>query len=248
MPTPIDHLVMAQELVAGQRLLPGARRLLEQERGAFMFGHTAPDVQTINHRPRDETHFYLIPPCSDDRPERLLLTRYPELAAVERLSAAHAAFVAGYMGHLLADILWWQQVFAPVFVVAWQTREESVWMHNVLRTWIDLQSQRRLGGHEAALLAALEIGDWLPFVPRQDLEAWRDLLVGQLEPGQVIRTAEVFAARMHVRPAVLENAVHSDRLMESLMAQVSSARLERYGQDVFEQSVELVNRYLERRL
>ena len=66
MPTPIQHLAIAEQLLRDSTL-PGAirDRLLEQ-RGAFLFGNTAPDVQTVSGQLRETTHFFDIPLRSNE--------------------------------------------------------------------------------------------------------------------------------------------------------------------------------------
>ncbi|HHS97491.1 MAG TPA: hypothetical protein ENK08_06270, partial [Chloroflexi bacterium] len=211
MPTPVTHLVMARELVEGGALSPPVQSLLEREWGPFLLGHTAPDVQTVSHQPRDETHFYTLPPSSTTPAYRRLLRTYPELARADRLPSDHAAFLAGYLAHLLVDEQWWREIFHPFFgpEAGWETFERRLFLHNVLRTWMDQEDQARLDGREAQALARAEPRGWLPFVRDEDLRAWRDLLVEQLQPGRQVRTAEVFAARMGLPAEAIEATLRS---------------------------------------
>lgn len=246
MPTPINHLIMARELVESGLLTAAAQTLLEEQSGAFLLGHTAPDVQTVSEQPREATHFYHIPP-SDEQPAHLaLLTAYPDLAHPAQMAPDRAAFLCGYLAHLRADELWWRQVFAPCFgeAAAWGTWKERLFLHNVLRTYLDRQDQARLNGRVVTALAGATPRNWLPFVSDDALCAWRDLLVQQLQPGQHIHTAEVFAARMRVPTQWIEDTLRNPHEMARLFHHAPSSLLEAYREAVKEQSAVLVNKYI----
>jgi hypothetical protein len=249
MPTPVNHLVMAQQLLRSNRLRPPIQRFLTGELGPFLLGHTAPDAQTVSGQPRRETHFYTIPPSSDTPAYRTLLQAYPELAQSDRLAPAHAAFLAGYVAHLLVDEKWWRDIFHPFFgpEVDWGDWPERLFLHNVLRTWLDRQDQERLDGGEAEALRDTRPRGWLPFIVDEVLEAWRDLLVEQLQPGRQIRTAEVFAARMHLAAETVEMALGSPERMAGIFERVSQQRLRAYRSEALRQSAALINTYLEGR-
>jgi hypothetical protein len=246
MPTPINHLVMAREVLERGTLAAPARWLLVAQYGPFLLGHTAPDVQTVSGQRREETHFYTLPPRSTTPAAQVLLDAYPTLARAERLEPAHAAFMSGYLAHLLADELWWREVFHPFFGpdAGWDTWEERLFLHNVLRTWLDEQDQNRLDGREATALAGVEPRGWLPFIRDEDLRAWRDDLVEQLRPGRRIRTAEVFAERMGVSAEMVETAAHSPERMAWIFQHVPPERLQAYRDMVLRRSVQLINEYL----
>jgi len=246
MPTPVNHLVMAEELMEGGRLVPSVRSILEGERGPFLLGHTAPDVQTVSGQPRRETHFYTIPPSGDVPAYRALLEAHPELADAGRLGPARAAFIAGYLAHLLADEMWWRGVFHPFFgpQAGWGSWRERLFLHNVLRTYLDRVDQARLDDSVGRVLAEAEPEGWLPFVRDEDLRGWRDLLVEQLQPGRRIRTAEVFAARMHLPAEAVEAALNSPGQMARIFRHVPPSQLEAYRADALRRSVGLINQYL----
>lgn len=250
MPTPVNHLIMAREVLERGRLSAPARRLLQAHYGPFLLGHTAPDVQTVSGQQREETHFYTLPPSSSVSAVQVLLNTYPVLARAERLEPARAAFLSGYLAHLLADELWWREIFHPFFgpQAEWGTWQERLFLHNVLRTWLDEQDQARLDGREAAALAAVTPRGWLPFVRDQDLQGWRDSLVEQLQPGHRIRTAEVFAERMGVSAEMVEAAAHSPEQMARIFQHVPQEHLRAYRDTVLRRSVCLVNDYLHRLL
>lgn len=249
MPTPINHLVMAREVLERGALAAPARRLLQVHYGPFLLGHTAPDVQTVSGQRREETHFYTLPPRTAVPAFQALLDACPALADAGRLEPDQAAFISGYLAHLLADELWWREVFYPFFGpdAGWGTWQERLFLHNVLRTWLDEQDQARLDGSEADALAAAEPRRWLPFIQDENLRAWRDALVEQLQPGHRIRTAEVFAERMGVSAEMVETAAHSPERMVWIFRQVPLEHLQSYRDTVLHRSAHLINGYLRKR-
>jgi len=115
-PTPFYHLSVAIDLLEHPALTEYSRQLLLSERGAFLFGNTAPDVQTISRQSRADTHFFDLPLSSNPVPPWILLReKYQVLEDASRLDKAHAGFLAGYICHLQADWIWVREIFAPVF-------------------------------------------------------------------------------------------------------------------------------------
>lgn len=245
MPTPIMHLAQAGEILQGDLLSPPVRRVLIQQRGPFLLGHTAPDVQTVSQQARHETHFYTIPRVSDRPAREALFDAYPELAHAEALPPAHAAFVAGYIAHLLLDELWLDHIFLRYFSGEWGIPGERGFLHNVLRTWMDQEDGRRLDDGVAAALRRAEPRGWLPFVSDEHLRAWRDWLVEQLAPGRAVQTAEVFARRMGVSAADVEAVLHSPTQMEArVFARVPREALQAFCAEGLAQSAALIDEYV----
>jgi len=242
------HLVLAEEMLRGDDLSPAVLRLLIQQRGPFLLGNTAPDVKTVSGQGRHESHFYTIPRTSERPAYELLFDAHPSLARAESLSSPQAAFVAGYIAHLLLDEIWLDDIFRCYFLQDWGPLRERLFLHNVLRVWMDRQDQRRLNGSVAVALREAEPQDWLPFVGDEHLRAWRDWLVKQLSPGQSMQTAEVFARRMGVSATEMEAVSRSPQQMqERVFCHVPRAALESFHDVGYERSVALVDWYIGRR-
>ncbi len=249
------HLALAEEILRGDALPPAIRRLLIRQRSPFLLGHTAPDVQTVSGQTREETHFYTIPripllasplPGEGSRPAyESLFAAHPVLARAEPLPPAQAAFIAGYIAHLLLDELWLDDIFRRYFLQDWGSLRERIFLHNVLRTWMDRQDQQRLNGSVAAALREAEPRGWLPFVSDQHLRAWRDWLVEQLGPGHSVRTAEVFAQRMSVSVTEVEAVLGSPQQMEErVFHHIPRAALRAFHDAGYARSVALISRYI----
>ena len=201
MPTPFTHLAAAEEILAHPDLAPVVKAALQAELPAFLFGNTAPDVQTISGQPREATHFFGVPLRAAPPGGLQMLASYPALASRAALPAAHAAFIAGYLAHLVFDQLWIRDIFEPFFgeEPAWGSFRERLYLHNVLRADVDAQDLERLGPAVPRDFKAAAPNVWLPFVDDSHLRAWRDIIADQLSSGAG-RTVEVFAQRARVDP------------------------------------------------
>lgn len=230
MPTPFQHLVYADRVLRDAGLAPQFQHLLRQEIGPYLLGNTAADVQVITGASRVGTHFYRL------RTDHQLLTG-PQGSPVAKmlaafgdlcpLSAAHAAFLAGYAVHLVWDEIWAWDIFVPYYrdSVRWPDRKSLFVHHNALRVWLDRQAYWELRANPqtnlwanpqtslrtwpdlVAHLEAVAPSNWLPFAPDGALADWRDWLVAQLVDPAAVQTADVFAERLDVPVAVLNDLV-----------------------------------------
>src|SRR5439155_2365116 len=150
---------------------------------------------------RAATHFFGVPLRGDPTAGPQLLAHYPSLAVRAGLPPAQAAFICGYLAHLVYDQLWVRDLFQPYFgeAPAWGTFRERLYLHNVLRAHVDAEDLGRLTPVVGERLRAAEPDGWLPFVDSHHLRAWRDLIADQLSSGAG-RTVEVFAQRNRVDP------------------------------------------------
>jgi hypothetical protein len=247
MPTPFYHLSIAEEVRAHPALPEDLRARLGREWPAFLLGNTAPDVQVVSGQKREATHFFQVPPQGETHPADRLLAEYPILADLAALSPARAAFLAGYRCHLAADFDWIRTLFLPIFGprAGWETFPHRLYIHNILRTWLDEQVLPGLPGDIAACLAAAEPQGWLPFVQDRHLAQWRDYLQAQLLPGAASRTVEVFARRQGLSPEDFAALLGSeDRLEAEVFAHAPRQVLVEYRQRLLETSLQLVQQTL----
>ena len=246
MPTPIQHLSIADALLH-ESTLPGAiRDRLLEHRAAFLFGNTAPDVQTLSGQPREVTHFFKIPFQATPLPHRTLLKAHSDLSP-RSISPAHAAFMAGYICHLWLDVIWVRDVYLPGFgpAASWSTMRDRLLYHNILRAWCDQNDQNKLNGDTGSSLADAQPRDWLPFTADQYLIQWRDQLADQFQPGANIRTIEVFALRNRVPPEEFQRVLDSPQALEdNIFAHASKAAIAAFYQQGHDQMAELIVDYL----
>jgi hypothetical protein len=240
--------------LANAALPPAARERLIAQRGAFLLGTIAPDVQSVSGQTREATHFFTLPsPKGDLRPtdtrpaHEVMLADYPLLAQAIKLPPARAAFVAGYIQHLTLDELWIEHVFGPHFGLGadWGTFRERLLIHNVLRTWLDQRDGVRLNCNVSESLAQVEPRGWLPFVSDAHLIGWRDVIALQLRPGAPIHTLEVFAARLEVPPAEFRRILESpDDMQRRVFAHLSPGSVARFYADALQVSMRRIAEYL----
>ena len=247
MPTPIQHLVIAGDILTDPALASTVRAHLAAARGAFLFGSIAPDVQSVSKQPREATHFFQMPPTNTQPAPRVMLAIHPTLARARKLPSMQAAFIAGYLSHLALDELWIANVFGPHFglTAEWGTFRERLLIHNVLRTWLDQRDQSRLSGNVSAVLAQVEPRHWLPFVTGDHLRTWRDEIVAELQPGATIRTVEVFAERLHVPPVELRRLLESpEEMQQQVFSRLSPGCVDQFYADAQATSVHWIMEYL----
>jgi hypothetical protein len=247
-PTPFYHLSVAEDLLQRPDLPSGVREFLNHHRPEFLFGNTAPDVQTISGQPRPVTHFFDLPilPGASTAWEAILAA-HPLLAEPGLLNEGQAAFLAGYLCHLQADWIWVLDIFVPVFGPwsTWQTLKQRLYLHNVLRAYLDRQILDGLQSQIDGELEAVRPFHWLPFVEDSHLVEWRTLLARQLHPGAVTQTVEVFAARQGIDPQKFYRLLESeDRLEREIFSKLPRQELDLYRQRLIEENVRLLSQYL----
>jgi hypothetical protein len=249
MPTPFYHLSLAAEILGRTDLPSETRAFLQDQRAAFMYGNTAPDVQTISGQNRQVTHFFDLPIRSGDPPawERML-TDHPDLLRVESLPDDQAAFLAGYLCHLQADWKWVIEIFAPVFGpgVGWRSQGYRIYLHNVLRSYLDMQILPGLRPQLAGDLDQIDPQDWLPFVEDVHLRQWRDLLSGQLCDGCETQTVEVFAARQRISPEEYYRLLNSEEELDrEIFSRLPRQTIQEYRQSLLDENILLLTNYLD---
>jgi hypothetical protein len=211
------HLAMADAILADQRLPESVRAVLHDHLPAFRLGNIAPDAQTVSGQRREATHFFTVP-MVDRRPaHETMVECHPELGRAAELEPERAAFLTGYVCHLALDQLWIGQIFEPIFGerAEWASFRERLFLHNILRTWLDQEDLPLLLAGVGPSLAAAQPTRWLPFLADEHLAGWRDLVSGQLQPGATAQTVEIFARRMNRDPqelaALLDSPEELDR-------------------------------------
>jgi hypothetical protein len=215
-----------------------ARDLLVRHWGGFLFGCTAPDVQVVSGQDRRATHFFDIPiQAGAEVPWSVMFHHHPELSS--SLPGEQAAFIAGYVCHLLADWRWVLEIFAPTFGpgARWENFGRRLYLHNVLRAYLDHQLLSQIDPQTASALKQVTSDNWLPFVQDRYLRQWRDLLYPQLYPGAAIATVEVFAARQQVEPEAYYQLLASEQRMEDeVFSRLPRQQLEAYRQRLLDES------------
>ena len=211
MPTPFVHLTFAMELLSHSDLAEPLYERFLPATAAFMLGNTAPDVQTLTHASRISTHFYRIRDAQQHWGWEIMLTEYPQLANPHHLDIRQAAFISGYLVHLLWDEIWTREIFTPYFMNAtwWSERLDYALHHNALRVLLDRTAHTELRKHKRIINQVAEVQpyNWLPFASDYVLMQWREWLVKQLQDNGESHTVQVFASRMGVTTAKFSDVI-----------------------------------------
>lgn len=213
MPTPFYHLSLACDL----RFSANFPALLLEQWPAFCLGNIAPDAQTVSGQTREATHFFKVP-MHDPRPAwEFMFAEYPELGDPARLAPARAAFLSGYLCHLALDQLWIADIFDPIFgeEADWGTFRERLFLHNVLRIYLDRLDLPPLKKGMAGTLQQAQPEGWLPFLTDAFIARWRDFVGEQLTETAASQTVAVFAARMGLAPTDFESLLESSADMQA---------------------------------
>jgi hypothetical protein len=247
-PTPFYHLSLAEDLLRHPSLPEKVRQFLQPSRCAFLFGTTAPDVQVVSGQPRQQTHYFSLPIQPGDPPAwELLLSKYPQLAEVRKIPALKAAFLAGYLCHLQADWMWVMEIFTPTFGprCTWGTFQERLYLHNVLRAYLDVRILPELHPGMDTCLLLVKPDGWLPFVKDHHLVEWRDLLFPQLQPGASTQTVEVFSSRQGISAPEFQALLGSEeRMQQEVFRHLPLEQVQGYHQRVLDQNTRLISGYL----
>ena len=247
-PTPFYHLSLAEDLLRHPGLPEEVHQFLHASRCAFLFGNTAPDAQVVSGQPRQTTHYFSLPILGMAQPAwELLLSEHPHLMDAKNLSAPQAAFLAGYLCHLQADWMWVKTIFTPNFGprCTWGTFRERLYLHNVLRAYLDLHILPGLHSGMDACLSQVEPENWLTFIEDRHLIEWRNLLFPQLQPGAATQTVEVFSSRQGISAPEFHALLASEERMQQEVFEHFPLRLAHtYRQQVLDENVRLLSGYL----
>lgn len=249
MPNAQTHLAAVCALLARPPIQAAFRWLAdEQARAAFLLGAISPDVRALSGQAREETHFFVIPP-DDPRPaQAVMLERWPALRDTSTLQRPHAAFVAGYITHLVMDQVWVEQVVMPALFIngqAWGTDHPGWRLYGILMTYLEYRASDRIPAGTLSTLAKAEPHNWLPFVSDYYLAAWRDRVVHVARAGGARRLSALFAGSSGMTADELEAIVLSDERMQAeAFSIVARERLVAFEREAEERSVGAVLEYL----
>jgi hypothetical protein len=175
-----------------------------------------------------------------------MLASFPSLIRPANLPPTQAAFLAGYLCHLQADWLWVVEIFAPIFGPGnvWKSFEQRLYLHNVLRAYLDTKILDNLPSGLGTDLRLASPAGWLPFVEDPYLCQWRDFLAQQLQPGALVRTVEVFAARQGIPAEAYYRLINSEeRLDQEIFVRLPRTVLIDYRQRLLEKNIRLLQTY-----
>ena len=152
--------------------------------GHYLLGSTSPDVRAITHSPREEYHFAPLSFENVGAGIDGMFEAHPHLRRPANIEGPSAAFVAGYVTHILLDELWITEVYRPRFgdLGDFGDGVGRMVMDRALQLELDRMSW---GAVEAALpiieqaTASVDVG----FIPSDTLSQWRGWVLELLGRG-----------------------------------------------------------------
>ena len=243
MPNLPAHIGLARDAAA--RI---ASPVIADNTGYFLLGSTAPDMRAITKRPREDYHFA---PLDFERVgdgARAMLETHPHLAGV---SGRRAAFVAGYISHMVLDECWITGVFRPSFGDASSAGDAR---GLVLDRALQLELDRRTNGvgeclgpmRDAAM--PLDLG----FVSDEAVTQWRTWVVEFLARDFSWERLRFMARRIargdeaHPAHAVADELLRSTpESLEAMFDVVSRDELQDFARRSVDTLCEYIEGYLE---
>lgn len=170
------HLTAARSLAADLD-----SPLIESDRGAYYLGATTPDIRVLTKWDRAHTHFFDLDDFTDQDGVHRLFEREPALRDACSVGSSTAAFLAGYISHLVLDEDYITQVYRPLFGERGEFANEA--MANVMDRLLQWEMDRLdrpdlescIDIQQALAETAVEVS--IDFIARETLIQWRDVTV-----------------------------------------------------------------------
>jgi hypothetical protein len=248
MPPLVLHTTVVKSVADTLRL-----NLLEEQRGNLYLGSTAPDIRVVTRWGREKTHFFDLRNFDEQSGTQAFLQTYPQLARPASLRSETAAFVAGYLTHLVMDERWISMIYRPYF------GERSPLGGGLRANVMDramqfsMDHERRhdsqLMAHIVSEVARCELALDIGFLEPEDLGRWRQIVVQSIEqaPGW-----ERFrqAARRHFGSEHNEDGVEPllasvPDLVDETLRYLTPQRIQEYLDCAFQESLAIIKEYLE---
>ena len=174
---------------------------IEADRGAYYLGATTPDIRVLTRGDRAQTHFFDLHNFEEQNGVERLFEREPALRDARALDSATAAFMAGYISHLVMDEDYITQIYRPLFGQRSSIAGDE--LADVMDKALQWDIDRTARGDEtkaaeikrALMESAVEVN--VAFVARETLLKWRDMSAEVIgTPATVERLVRFLGRRM----------------------------------------------------
>jgi hypothetical protein len=243
------HTVIAKEVANRLR-----HRTLEEERGNLYLGSTAPDIHVITRWKRERTHFFDLSSFDEQSSVASLFEAHPRLREPGDLSVAAAAFVAGYVTHLVVDELWINTIYRPFFgersPLGGDARANI--MDRALQFSLDRQKRvdRGLMAHVLNEIARADLAMDVELIDGETLGRWKEIILDMMNHPPDWERFRYIASR-HLRAAGIESPEQFQEFMQSLpdlvdetLRYLGEKRVQKFMERSREQSMRAVKEYL----
>jgi hypothetical protein len=174
---------------------------IDNDRGAYYLGATTPDIRVLTRWDRARTHFFDLDDFEEQSGVHRLFDHEPRLRDVTVLDAPTAAFMAGYLSHLVMDEDYITQIYRPLFGERSVLRDDAI--ANVLDKMLqwdieraDCEDAARINEIKSALAeTAVEVN--VEFIAQDTLRQWRDVSLDVIcQSPSVERLVRMLSRRM----------------------------------------------------
>lgn len=231
-----------------------ASRRIDAVRGAYYLGATTPDIRALTRWDREHTHFFRLSDFEHQSGVDRLFEEHPDLRDAARLDDATAAFMAGYISHLVMDEDYITEIYRPLFGERSALRDDE--MADVLDKLLQWDVERADCEDAAKMedirdaLAQEAVQINIDFIGGEDLRQWRDLSLEVMsQPATVDRLVRFLGRRL---PAVqVDDEEKVARFAENVPALIARAwehvgeeRVREYMSGARKRALERMKEYL----
>jgi hypothetical protein len=170
------HMSVAREMA---NLMSNA--VVDANRGAFYLGSTGPDMRILSRADRMSSHYFDLDCLEHQSSTESFFRAHGDLSDPSNLNGSTAAFVAGYLTHLVIDEVWITDIYRPFFgpesAIGDDARANV--LDRVLQYEMDLQRRRDRSAMEEIReqLVATNPSVRVDFVEGEMLARWREVVV-----------------------------------------------------------------------
>lgn len=154
---------------------------IDVDRGVYYLGSTGPDMHILSREDRISSHYFDLDCLAHQDSVDAFFQAHGELKSAGKLDGATAAFVAGYLTHLVIDELWITDIYRPHFgpesPLGGDARANV--LDRILQYDMDLQRRTDRPAMEEirGQLAATRLAMDTDFLDTAMLSRWRDVVV-----------------------------------------------------------------------
>jgi len=249
MPPIFFHMAAARDL-----RLRLATSCVDDEAGAYYLGATTPDIRVLTRGDRRDTHYFDLDSFDHQDSVEAFFRDQRQLTEADSLDAQTAAFVAGYITHLVLDETYITTVYRPHFgqLSALGGDDSANMMDRLLQ--YELDRQRRERGEAVAeirsALADCSLAVDVGFLDADTLRRWQQVAIDMTRHPPTWERFRNQGGR-HLRQAWMEDPTAYERFLETIpellertIRHVSTAHVDAFLEQSHERALRAVERYL----
>ncbi|MHB8515903.1 MAG: hypothetical protein ACYC9X_09240 [Dehalococcoidia bacterium] len=241
------HMTVARELATEV----GAAAL-DADRGAYYLGATTPDIRILTRWDRARTHFFDLHCLDAQSGVHRLFEQEAGLRDAAALDPATAAFMAGYISHLVMDEEYITQIYRRYFGKGGVLGDEL--MADVMDRLLQLHLDRREREDAQAVseirdaLARTAVEVAVDFIARDTLLEWRDRQIDVI--GAAPHFEKMMSRQLHAAGIEGESAIatfmeqHADELLRGTIERVGEERIREYLSGAKAKATQAMREYL----